>query len=165
MEKNRNAQKHDVREEGALIIMRLRAGDYFTVACKRVGVPVSTAWEWRRLGRGGLGNTIGSSICHEEHVWFYEEVMRVLAEIEGNAVDAWMEEVKKGNWQAARDFLARRFRPRWGNFRRRKVHVHSEPPEEIHFVWGEDYEDDDGQVNVVRFASDAEADAALDGDL
>ncbi len=138
MQKNRNSQKHDIYAEGELIIIGLRAGDFFTVACKRAGIPHSTAKWWLRMGKAGLGAAIDTHICREEHVWFYEEVTRALAEVEGNAVDAWMDEVKKGNWQAARDFLARRFRRRWGSGERRQLDVRSEGPSEIQLVWADD---------------------------
>src|SRR5258707_5188366 len=111
---NRNGQTHDIRAEGEMIVIRLRAGDFFTVACGRAGVPMRTAREWLLSGKGGLGTVRHAHLCREEHVWFYEEVMLALAEVEGSAVDAWMGEIKQGNWQAARDFLARRFPKRWG---------------------------------------------------
>jgi hypothetical protein len=111
---NRNAEAHDIRGEGDLILIRLRAGDYFKTACARAGVPYSTAKRWLRLGRGGEGSTWGNYICREDHVWFYNMVEYVLSEVEGMAVDYWMDGIRQGDWHAARDFLARRFPRRWG---------------------------------------------------
>src|SRR5579859_2529359 len=79
---NRNAEAHDIRGEGELILIRLRQGDYFKTACDRAGVPYSTAKRWLRLGREGEGGTWGNYTCREEHVWFYEMVKYTLAELE-----------------------------------------------------------------------------------
>lgn len=147
---NRNAQKHDIRTAGELISIRLSKGDFFTVACGRAGVPVKTAREWLTTGRRGLGSVSSAHrVCREEHVWFYEEVTRVLAEVEGNAVDAWTDEIQRGNWQAARDFLARRFRKRWGNSEHRELPVRSEAPAEIQLTWGDELEGENpgGQID------------------
>src|SRR5579859_4656503 len=112
-----------------------------SAACGRAGVPVKTAREWLNCGRRGLGSvTSNHRVCREEHVWFYEEVTRVLAEVEGNAVDAWTDEIKRGNWQAARDFLARRFRKRWGNSKRGSLQVRSGGDMDIQLVWGDEQE-------------------------
>jgi len=171
MQKNRNAQQHDIRTAGEIIILRLSKGDFFCVACGRAGVPVKTAREWLNAGRRGLGSVSSAHrVCREEHVWFYAEVMRVLAEVEGNAVDAWTEEIKRGNWQAARDFLARRFRKRWGNSEHREIQVRSKAPAEIHLTWGDDLgpENPGGplydQVLFTPFESGAGGGAANDGE-
>src|SRR5258708_28141350 len=127
---NRNAQQYDIRAAGELLLIRLRAGDYLNTACARAGVAYATAKRWLRLGQGGLGSTWGNYVCREEHVWFAEQVARALAEVEGNAVDAWMAEIERGNWQAARDFLARRFPRRWGNAKRQEPDRPHEAPDD-----------------------------------
>ncbi|HLY28568.1 MAG TPA: hypothetical protein VKQ72_19635 [Aggregatilineales bacterium] len=169
---NRTAQKHDIRAEGEAIIERLRQGDYFQVACRSAGVNVRIGERWLQLGKGGLGYKMKDKhICREEHVWFYEEAMRALAKVEGKALDAWMAEIEKGNWQAARDFLARRFPKRWSNSERRSVHVRSKAPAEIHLTWGDDLAPEnpggqsDDQVLFTPFASEAGGGSTLDGEV
>jgi len=143
---NRNAQQYNIRAEGEPIFVRLRAGDYFTVACRRAGVPVATAKKWLELGKSGQGTMCGTNICGEDHVWFYEEVMRALAEVEGKAVDTWTTEILKGNWQAARDFLSRRFPHRWGSSEHRLLKVRSDGQMELHLAWDDDEEQEENTL-------------------
>ncbi|HLY26925.1 MAG TPA: hypothetical protein VKQ72_11340 [Aggregatilineales bacterium] len=113
---NRNAQTHDIYREGRIIFANLKGGNYFTVACRQAGVNVRTAQRWLALGKAGLGAvTKDGHVCREEHVWFYELCMTAIAEVEGRVIECWMQQIEKGDWRAARDFLAWRFPNRWGN--------------------------------------------------
>src|SRR5579859_305022 len=48
-----------------------------------------------------------------------------------------MQAIKDGNWQAARDFLARRFPRRWGLTVRRDPDLSGEAPAEVDLICGE----------------------------
>jgi hypothetical protein len=108
-------REYDVRVYGPRIIEGIKAGNYFKVACQAAGVSDTTAYRWLRLGEGlpaGRGYS-DERMGKEEYVEFARQVREAEAHLEGVVVKHWLDEIP-GNWLAARDFLARRFRGRWG---------------------------------------------------
>lgn len=135
------AQYYDVREDGARVIEVLKKGVYFATACKAAGVSVSVARQWRWLGQHEVGFRAGDGkVTNEGHVWFAQEVERVLAEVEARVVEKWVAAASE-NWQAGRDYLARRLPQRWGNSERRQIEVRGGQQMELQLVWPEEEQD------------------------
>jgi hypothetical protein len=82
----------------------IRAGNYYEAACKYAGISRQTFWNW--LERGGKARS-------GKFKDFYEAVKQAEAEAEVRIVAQWQKSIPE-SWQAARDFLARRFPERWG---------------------------------------------------
>jgi hypothetical protein len=145
-----------VAESGPHIIAFMRAGMYFRQACLAAGVSPETAHNWRRLGRLAVGqqDTTGMTAT-EDHVRFYEAVETALAQFEAEALATWVAEVQRGNWQAARDLLARRFPQRWGNTESREVQVKGAQQMELHLVWGDEGETYDAEPQQLPDAGPA----------
>jgi len=132
-------KRYHVPEHGPHILAFLRAGMYFKQACLAAGVNPDVAHAWRHLGRLGVdARDSNGNIATEEHVWFYEEVEKALAQFEAEALAGWVNEVRKGNWQASRDLLARRFPRRWGNTEQREIEVHGAQQLQLELVWGDE---------------------------
>ena len=137
---NDNAQVYNIRDVGAKLVALLRQGSHFNPACYVAGVPPRTARQWRELGRLEIGTrSANGSIVNEDHVWFEQEIQRALAEMENEVVGHWLEATAE-NWQAARDFLARRFPQRWGNTEQRQIEVRGTQQMELELVWGDEGE-------------------------
>lgn len=81
----------------------IRAGNYYDAASVYAGIHPSTFYNWMEKGRNAKSG---------EFYEFFESVQRAEAEAEARVVALWQQEIP-GNWQAARDFLARRFSDRW----------------------------------------------------
>lgn len=87
------------------IIEAIRRGNYYEPACKAAGIEYETFRLWMRKGEEeGNGEYFG----------FFVEVQRAEAEAEIEVVQIWKDHMPN-NWQAARDFLARRNPERWSN--------------------------------------------------
>jgi hypothetical protein len=82
----------------------VRDGNYMQAACAGVGISFATFRNWYNRGRKALRGP---------YLEFFEAVRLAQAESEANLVKNWQAQVPE-NWQAARDFLARRFPARWG---------------------------------------------------
>jgi hypothetical protein len=93
----------------------VRDGNYTQAACAGVGISFATYRNWYNRGRKARKGP---------YLEFFEAVRLALAESEANVVRDWQAQIPE-NWQAARDFLARRFPRRWG-------------PKESHEVTGKD---------------------------
>jgi hypothetical protein len=93
----------------------VRDGNYTQAACAGVGISFATYRNWYNRGRKARKGP---------YLEFFEAVRLALAESEANVVRDWQAQIPE-NWQAARDFLARRFPKRWG-------------PKETHEVTGKD---------------------------
>lgn len=89
----------------------IRAGNYFEAACVYAGIGETTFYRWMEKGEKANSG---------EFREFWESVKRAEAEAEARIVALWQQEIP-GNWQAARDFLARRYPERWAS--REKVHT------------------------------------------
>lgn len=136
-------QYYDVREDGARVLEALKKGVYFVVACKAAAVSVNVARQWKSLGQHEVGFVSDSgNITNEGHVWFASEVDRILGEVEASVVENWVAAARE-NWQAGRDYLARRFPQRWGNTEHRQIEVHGMQQMELELVWDEGKEQDD----------------------
>lgn len=131
---NNNAQQYDIRAVGAKVVALVRRGSHLGTACRAAGVPVSVERLWRRLGREGVGSRVHEHVANEDHVWYFEELERALGEVESEVVGHWLGATAE-NWQAARDFLARRFPQRWGNKEQRKIEVRGGQQMELQLVW------------------------------
>jgi hypothetical protein len=81
----------------------IRAGNYFEAACVYAGIGETTFYRWMERGEKASSG---------EYREFWESVKKAEAEAEARVVALWQQEIP-GNWQAARDFLARRFSDRW----------------------------------------------------
>lgn len=82
----------------------LKLGSYREAACRAAGIELQTFYNWMTRGRrpGEVGR-------YRE---FFETIEKVEAEVELGALKHWKGAMPK-NWQAARDFLERRFPARW----------------------------------------------------
>jgi hypothetical protein len=81
----------------------IRAGNYYEAACVYAGIGETTFYRWMERGEKASSG---------EYREFWESVKKAEAEAEARVVALWQQEIP-GNWQAARDFLARRFSDRW----------------------------------------------------
>lgn len=82
----------------------IAAGNYPDVACRGVGISPDTFKSWM---------TFGSAVADGPYKDFYEAIKTAEAISEMYAVQKWHEQLDR-NYQAPRDFLARRFNKRWG---------------------------------------------------
>jgi hypothetical protein len=98
------------------ICSAIEAGNYYEAACAYGGVTYQTFQNW--LARGEAAR---SGIYFD----FLEAVKKAEANAEVTVVAQWRQQIP-ANWQAARDFLARRFPSRWGPADKHS-HEHSGP--------------------------------------
>lgn len=97
------------------IIEAIRRGNYYEPACNAAGVEYETFRLWMRRGENeGKGEYFG----------FFVEVQRAEAEAEIEVVQIWKDHMPN-NWQAARDFLARRNPERWSNHDKLDLKAHT----------------------------------------
>jgi transposase len=82
----------------------LRDGNYYEAACAKAGVHYGSFRNWMRKGRRAKSG---------EFFEFFKAVREAEADAETAVVQQWRSQIPE-NWQAARDFLARRFPDRWG---------------------------------------------------
>lgn len=98
----------DVQER---ICQKIREGNYYEAACAFAGVDYATFRRWMEKGE-----TANTGPFRE----FCEAIQRAVAEAEVAVVAQWQADMP-GNWQASRDFLARRFPDRWGPRERKEL--------------------------------------------
>lgn len=89
----------------------IRAGNYLEAAAAYGGVEKSTIYKWLQRGESASAGIFFD---------FFHAVQAAQAEAEVRIVAQWQQQIPD-NWQAARDFLARRFPDRWGPKDRREV--------------------------------------------
>ena len=155
---------YNIRELGPHIIARLRAGMYFNQSCHAAGVNPDVAHQWRHLGKLGLGaQDSRHTTATDDHVWFYEETERALSEFEGEILEGWVDEARRGNWQASRDLLARRFPSRWAASESRQIEVHGAQQMQLELVWGD--EDQQEQLEYQQHEAAELAGGAAEGPL
>src|SRR5262245_3890526 len=82
----------------------VRVGNYYEAACAYAGVSYKVFREWMIRGRRARRGKFRD---------FREAVLRAEADAEATVVAQWRQQIPE-TWQAARDFLARRFPRRWG---------------------------------------------------
>lgn len=85
------------------IIDAIAAGNYFEAACGAAGVPYNTFRRWMIKGKKARRGSFRE---------FWEKVKKAEADAELAVVSKWQEHMPE-NWQACRDFLARRHPKRW----------------------------------------------------
>lgn len=110
-------------ERAARIVAAVRAGNRLQVAYRVGGVAVSTALEWRRLGRRASElAAAGKDLSAEDTAFaaFEDDLTLAESEAEARLVTMWAA-AAKDDWRAARDLLARRFPERWAPLERREV--------------------------------------------
>jgi hypothetical protein len=86
------------------ICTAIRAGNYYRAACRYGGIDYANFRVWMLKGGRGRGG---------KYREFHDAVLRAEADAEVAVVALWRQQIPE-NWQAARDFLARRFPKRWG---------------------------------------------------
>jgi hypothetical protein len=82
------------------------AGNYFSAACKAVGISQGTFRRWMELGRASLDDK-------DIYRQFFLRVQEAEAYAEVYAVKSWRTHFSR-DYRASRDFLARRYPERWG---------------------------------------------------
>ena len=158
-----SGKKYDIREVGARVFEALADGQYIHVAAKCAGIPVHMVVLWRKLGRHAEGEVVDRHVVNADHIWFAEGCEQAIAAVERNVTRMWMDEIP-GNWQAARDFLARRFPQRWGNTESREIGVRAQGQMELALRWG-DEDDAESNSDIAEIAARAEGDREIAGAL
>lgn len=82
------------------------AGNYYTAACKAVGISNGTFRRWMALGQASLDD-------NDIYRQFFLRVNEGDAYAETHAVMSWRNQFSR-DYRASRDFLARRYPERWG---------------------------------------------------
>ncbi len=103
----------------AKIAAAVLSGMHLSPAAEANGVPAETACEWMRRGE----NRHRSRPENALYAQFAAKIREAEAGAERAAVTYWRAQIPD-NWQAARDFLARRFPQRWANVEKQQ---HSGP--------------------------------------
>jgi len=94
------------------------AGNYYEAACAYAGITYQTLRNWVNRAEAELERVAANprrTIRQRERIYveFYERLKKAEAQAEVTIVAQWRQQVPE-NWQAARDFLARRYPERWG---------------------------------------------------
>ena len=97
------------------IVELLEGGDYFSVACRKVGITRQTGYNWREWGEAEEALPEGE---RTPYYYFYLAV----EEAQANAEHDLLVKVKEGekNWQAFMTILERRFPGHWGRWERKE---------------------------------------------
>lgn len=95
----------------------LEQGHYISVVCASVGISHSAFASWCRRGKTEYDRLLDPDVVPDpkelQYLNFYVAVEAAKVSAEIDMVAAWREHAET-NWQAARDFLARRYPSRWG---------------------------------------------------
>lgn len=86
------------------LLQAIRDGNYWQAACGVAGVDYTTVRKWI---------TLGTLAQKGKFFDFFNAIKDAEAEAEARAVKQWQTQMPN-NWQAARDYLERRFSDRWG---------------------------------------------------
>lgn len=89
-------------EAQAKIVQAIQAGNHKESAAAYAGVPAATLSEWLAKGRAGKS----------PYAELWKAVHEAEAQAEVRIVAQWQKQIPD-NWQAAKDFLARRYPERW----------------------------------------------------
>lgn len=100
------------------LLQTIGAGNYYEAACGYAGITYHTLRNWVRRAEAELERVAGSgrrSVRSEERIYveFYEKLKKAEAQAEVTIVDQWQQQIPE-SWQAAMNFLARRYPERWG---------------------------------------------------
>ena len=101
-------------EVSAKICQAVEAGNYYEAACGCAGITYRTFRNWMTRGQRSKQGI---------YFHFFHAVQKAKAASETRLVELWQQQIPD-NWQAARDFLERRFKKRWG---RKEALEHSGP--------------------------------------
>jgi hypothetical protein len=93
------------------LVQAVADGNYREAACAYAGIGWSTFSRWMQRGEAARSGPF-------RELW--EAIQEAEAEAEFRVVGQWQQQIPE-NWQAARDFLARRYPERWGPKERREV--------------------------------------------
>lgn len=99
------------------LIRYVSQGVYMRQACEFVGISEQTIYNWMARGSAEIlrleANPKAKPIAKETpYLEFFKKMKRAENASEVRAVVLWQDEIK-GDWRAAKDFLARRFPDRW----------------------------------------------------
>lgn len=94
----------------------IRAGNHFEVACTYAGIDYTTMRKWMLAGEKAKTGALFE---------FFEAVRKAESECEIKVVALWQTQIP-ANWQAARDFLERRYPHRWGRREKSNVEIGGE---------------------------------------
>jgi transposase-like protein len=86
------------------LINAIKMGNYYEAACAYAGIEYSTFRKWMIKGEKSKNG---------EFFEFFKAIKQAEAEAEARIVALWQKQIPD-NWQAARDFLERRYPDRWG---------------------------------------------------
>ncbi len=89
------------------MVAAIEAGNYYEAACQRAGIGYGTFRQWMKWGDSQAKD-------RERYRQFRNAVLEAEGRAEVRIVAQWQQQIPE-NWQAARDFLARRFPERWAN--------------------------------------------------
>lgn len=90
----------------------IRMGNYVKTACACIGISYATFHRWMKKSR--------EPGCKPIYAKLAQEIAAAEAEIESKVVKNWLDQTPS-EWQASRDFLARRFPDRWANKEKREI--------------------------------------------
>ena len=98
-------------------IRLVSAGVYVRQVCETVGISEATVYNWMSRGSAEILRLENNpkarpSAKEAPYVDFFYKVKKAENASEVRAVILWQEEIK-GDWRAAKEFLARRFPDRW----------------------------------------------------
>lgn len=106
------------------ICKALLAGNHFSTSCQYAGVDTKTAQDWLLRGEGRIPGRPASPL----YVDFAVAVRKAETDAEVRTVANWQNAIPN-NWQAARDFLARRYPKRWQE--KKRIELADLTPEQI----------------------------------
>jgi len=86
-----------------LLCEAIAAGNYYEAACSYAGISYATFALWMRLGKRAKKG---------KYFKFFKAIKKAEGDAEVTVVAQWRKQIPE-NWQAARDFLARRYPERW----------------------------------------------------
>lgn len=86
------------------LVDAIKSGNYYDAACSYAGIDYSTFRRWMEKGEQQRKGKFRD---------FCEAIKKAEAEAEIRIVALWQKQIPE-NWQAARDFLERRYPERWG---------------------------------------------------
>src|SRR5262245_24098932 len=144
---------YDVKAVQKALVDLIKKGNSIRAACQIAQISESTFYNWIERG---------SDPAHpkyrQEYADFVRAIRRAEGELEGFAVQMWVKELP-GNWQAARDFLARRFPRDWGNVEHRDIQIGGTSGVQLQLKWGDESDDH----HPSETASGPEGDRAIPG--
>ena len=86
------------------LIQSVSTGNYYEQACQYAGISYRTFRNWMVQGEAAQSG---------QYFQFFQDIKKAEAQAEITAVAYWRSQMPT-SWQAARDFLSRRYHERWG---------------------------------------------------